>query len=111
MTISQFATAVGIDYPIVQAPMAGGATTPELVATVSNAGALGSFAAATLPPSAIVEGVKRIRSATSRPFNVNLFVLEQPRPTETEVKRAQARLEPFRAALGLDARSRPSKVL
>lgn len=109
MTLSQFAETVGIDYPIVQAPMVGGATTPELVAAVSNAGALGSFAAAILPPSAIVEGVKRIRSLTSRPFNVNLFVLEQPRPTESELERAQAHLEPFRAALGLGPASAPSK--
>lgn len=111
MTIisTPFTTTVGIDYPIVQAPMAGGATTPELVAAVSNAGALGSFAAAILSPSAIVEGVKRIRSLTSRPFNVNLFVLEQPHPTESEIARAQARLEPFRAALGLGAPSMPSK--
>ena len=34
---------LGIEYPIVQAPMAGGPTTPELVAAVSAAGALGSF--------------------------------------------------------------------
>jgi nitronate monooxygenase len=34
---------LGIQFPIIQAPMAGGATTPELVAAVSNAGALGSL--------------------------------------------------------------------
>ena len=109
MTTSQLTTAVGIDYPIVQAPMAGGATTPELVAAVSNAGALGSFGAAMLPPSAIVEGVKRIRALTRRPFNVNLFVLGQPSPTQSELARAQARLEPFRTALGLGAASVPGK--
>ena len=76
MATLPFLSAVGIEYPIVQAPMAGGATTPELVAAVSNAGALGSFAAAMLPPSAIFDNVKRIRELTSRPFNVNLFVLD-----------------------------------
>lgn len=36
---------LGIQYPIIQAPMAGGATTPELIAAVSNAGGLGSLGA------------------------------------------------------------------
>lgn len=39
---------LGIEHPIVQAPMAGGPTTPELVAAVSNAGGLGSLGAAFL---------------------------------------------------------------
>lgn len=105
----QLTSAVEIEHPIVQAPMAGGATTPELVAAVSNAGALGSFAAALLPASSIVENVKRIRSLTSRPFNVNLFVLEQPRPTEAQLARAQALIAPFRASLGLGPASTPLK--
>lgn len=111
MTIlsSEFTAAVGIDHPIVQAPMAGGATTPELVAAVSNAGALGSFAAAILPASAIIGGVGRIRSLTSRPFNVNLFVLDQPRPTESELSRAHGLLAPFRASLGLGPASTPQE--
>ena len=41
-------TLLGISHPIIQAPMAGGTTTPELVAAVSNAGALGSVGAAYL---------------------------------------------------------------
>ena len=89
--------------------MAGGATTPELVAAVSNAGALGSFAAATLSPAAIIEGVQRVRGLTSQPFNVNLFILEQPDPDQTELTAAQARLNPFRAALGLPAAPVPAK--
>lgn len=100
---------LGITHPIVQAPMAGGATTPELVAAVSNAGALGSFAAATLSPSAMVESIQRVRALTSRPFNVNLFVLEEPDPDEAELASAQARLAPYRAALGLTAAPRPAK--
>ncbi len=93
--------AVGIDHPIVQAPMAGGATTPELVAAVSNAGALGSFAAALLPPPAIAEAVAKIRALTPRAFNVNLFVFDLPAVTPAELERAAARLAPFRAELGL----------
>lgn len=106
---SLFLAMFGIAHPIIQAPMAGGATTPELVAAVSNAGALGSFAAATLSPAAIAEGVQRVRALTSLPFNVNLFVLEEPAVDEAALASAQKRLEPYRAALGLGAASRPTK--
>lgn len=53
--------------------MAGGYDTPELVAAVSNAGALGSTGAAYLTPQAIREHVDAIRARTQRPFSVNLF--------------------------------------
>ena len=46
---------LGVRYPIVQAPMAGGHITPELVAAVSNAGALGMVAGALLAPEALRE--------------------------------------------------------
>ena len=51
---------LGIEYPIVQAPMAGGPTTPELVAAVSNAGGLGSLGAAYLSPETLREQVREI---------------------------------------------------
>ncbi|MEO6352180.1 MAG: nitronate monooxygenase [Burkholderiaceae bacterium] len=107
--LSRFLSMLGITHPIIQAPMAGGATTPELVAAVSNAGALGSFAAATLSPAALVEGVQRVRALTSLPFNVNLFVLEQPAVDPAELAAAQALLAPYRAALGLAAAPPPAK--
>ena len=62
---------LGIDHPILQAPMAGGVTTPKLVAAVSNAGGLGSLAASDLSQSRILEAVAEIRERTDRPFNVN----------------------------------------
>jgi nitronate monooxygenase len=65
---------LGIAHPIIQAPMAGGTTTPELVAAVSNAGALGSLGAAYLTPAQILETIAEVRRRTDRPFNVNLFV-------------------------------------
>lgn len=40
------ATMLGVVHPIVLAPMAGGTSTPALVAAVSNAGGLGSLGAA-----------------------------------------------------------------
>ncbi len=63
---------VGITYPIVQAPMAG-ATTPELVAAVSNAGGLGSVGAARTSPDDLRATIRRIRELTDRPFGVNVF--------------------------------------
>jgi len=42
---------LGIKYPVIQAGMAGGATTPELVSAVSNAGGLGVLAASRLTPT------------------------------------------------------------
>lgn len=103
-----FTVTIGLEHPIVQAPMAGGATTPELVAAVSNAGALGSFAAAVLPPSDIIEAVRRIRTLTSRPFNVNLFVLRDVQPTPSELSAAHDRLNPIRASLGLGSGTTPA---
>jgi nitronate monooxygenase len=63
---------LGIEHPIIQAPMAN-ACTPELVAAVSNAGGLGSYGAAATPPAKLRETVRRIRELTDRPFLVNLF--------------------------------------
>jgi nitronate monooxygenase len=104
-----FTTLVGVRHPLIQAPMAGGATTPELVAAVSNAGALGSFAAATLAPAAIREGVVRVRALTDRPFNVNLFILDEVAPSAAEVAAAQARLDPLRSELGLPPGAQPAR--
>src|SRR3954470_9743555 len=70
-----FTRATGIELPIVQAPMAGGATTTDLVAAAANAGALGSFPAGYTPPAEIATAVTAIRERTSRPFAVNLFSL------------------------------------
>ena len=66
-------TRLGIEHPVIQAPMAGGPTTPELVAAVSNAGGLGSLGAAYLTPDQIIDAIRRIRALTDKPFNVNLF--------------------------------------
>lgn len=63
---------LGLDLPIIQAPMAG-TSTPELAATVSNAGALGSISIASVDA---VEGrrqIQALKALTTGPFNVNLF--------------------------------------
>lgn len=93
--------AARIDYPIIQAPMAGGAATPELVAAVSNAGGLGSMGAAYSSPDAIRESIADLRTRTSKPFNVNLFVLDPPPPESQQIARAMDLLQPLKDALGL----------
>src|SRR4051794_17590924 len=59
---------------IVLAPMAGGPSTPELAAAVSEAGGLGLLAAGYLSAAKLEEQLARTRELTSRPFGVNLFV-------------------------------------
>jgi len=93
--------------PIVQGPMAGGATTPELVAAVSNAGALGSLAGSLLSPEVIRSQVERIRSLTGRPFLLNFFVQKTPTPSEDEVARGAELLRPVWESLGWTELPRP----
>lgn len=64
---------LGIRYPILQAPMAGGPSTPELAAAVSAAGGMGSIGAAYLTPAQIAEASAGIRGITTQPFGINLF--------------------------------------
>ncbi|MCY9786092.1 nitronate monooxygenase [Nocardiopsis sp. EMB25] len=59
---------------IVQAPMAGGASTPDLVAAVSGAGGLGSLAAGYLSADALAERIAAVRASGTTAFGVNVFV-------------------------------------
>jgi len=64
---------LGIDYPIVQAPI-GSAAIPELAAAVANAGGLGMLAGSWLQPDHLVEAIAATRALTRRPFGVNLVL-------------------------------------
>jgi len=77
----------------VQAPLAGGPSTPELAAAVSGAGGLGFLAAGYRPAEAVRAEIRRLRDAGEDAFGVNLFV---PGPREAD----QAALE--RYLRGLD---------
>ncbi len=77
--VRRLCDSLGIAHPIVQAPMAGGPSTPELVAAVSNAGGLGSLGAGYLMPEALDKDIKKVKSLTGRAFAVNLFI-----PGDTE---------------------------
>lgn len=104
-----FTQLLGIRYPIIQAPMAGVGITTDFVAAVSNAGGIGSFAAAVLPPDAIRQGIAEVRARTAKPFNVNMFVLERPKPDAAEVQAALELLRPIGKELGLPPVQAPAQ--
>lgn len=79
---------LGIQHPIIQAPMAGGATTPELVAAVSNAGGLGSLGAGYMAPDDIRRAIKKIRELTNKPFSVNLFIPQEHEASQEQIQNA-----------------------
>ncbi|MFT9846546.1 NAD(P)H-dependent flavin oxidoreductase [Aneurinibacillus sp. REN35] len=91
-----------ITYPIIQAGMAGGPTTAELVAGVSRAGGLGTLGAAYMEPEAIRETIRAIRTMTDRPFGVNLFAADMTDDT-TRAHEVQKMLDPLREVLDLEA--------
>jgi len=68
---------LGIKYPIIQAGMAGGATTPELVSAVSNAGGLGILAASRLTPTQLKEAILKIKSKLKILLELIFFLLLQ----------------------------------
>src|SRR5712675_2126804 len=67
---------LGIEYPIIQGPL-GGLSSQRLTAAVSNFGGLGSFGALNLTPEVIKEVIAEIRSLTSKPFAMNLWVSQE----------------------------------
>src|SRR5215467_4815582 len=99
---------LGIQHPIIQAPMAGGGDTPRLVAAVSEAGALGSIGAAYLTPQQIVEAARAVRALTSRPFGINLFAPVRATGHAPDARRAVERVAPYYAELGLPAPPPPA---
>jgi nitronate monooxygenase len=97
----RFLELVGIEHPIVQAPMAG-AMDHELVIAVSEAGGLGSLPCAMLSPEAARAQLEIIRHRTSRPINVNFFCHTPPRPDPARDRAWRARLAGYYRELGLD---------
>ncbi len=85
-----------LTHPIILAPLAGGPSTPELVATVSDAGGLGVLAAGYLSPQALGRQIDQTRALTSATFAVNLFCL-----TEADVDRS--RLDRYARRLAAEA--------
>lgn len=99
-----------LDVPIVQAPMAG-ATTPRLVAAVSNAGGLGSLPCGYDEPQAMRERIAQVRALTDRPFAVNLFVdtAYAAPASDDALRRAHERLRRYRDELGIPQPAEPAR--
>lgn len=85
-----------LEIPLVGAPMAGGPSTPQLAAAVSNAGGLGMLAAGYLNADQLAEQVKQIRELTDQPFGVNLFCPADPNDNPAD---AETLLQDYRLAL------------
>ncbi len=82
-----------ISWPIIQAPMAGGISTPELIAAVSNAGGLGSLGAGYMSADEIRSSIKKIKHLTDKPFAVNLFIPEAHDATDDEIEQSRKNVQ------------------
>jgi nitronate monooxygenase len=102
-TKTKLQTLLGIDLPIIQAPMAG-VQGSALAAAVSNAGGLGSLPAAMLGLPALRSELAALQAATARPYNVNFFCHEAVDADPVRLQAWRATLQPFRPSLGLDDR-------
>jgi nitronate monooxygenase len=92
---------LGIDLPIVQAPMAG-VQGSALAVAVSKAGGLGSLPCAMLSADALCRELEAIRAQTSQPYNVNFFCHAQPQPDAAREAAWRAALAPYYAEYGID---------
>ncbi|GGJ03315.1 nitronate monooxygenase [Alicyclobacillus cellulosilyticus] len=101
MLQTRFTELVQIRYPIVQAGMAGGITTPELVAAVSNAGGLGTIGAGYMAPDDLRTAIRQVKRLTNCPFAVNLFVETETVASDDEIAQMNRYLDQIRAHLGL----------
>jgi nitronate monooxygenase len=92
---------LGIELPIIQAPMAG-VQGSALAIAVCNAGGLGSLPCATLSLSAMRDELIVIRENTTRPYNVNFFCHSQPVPNEEREQAWIAAVLPYFEEFGID---------
>lgn len=97
---------VGVDLPIIQAPMAG-VQGSALAVAVAKAGGLGSLPCAMLTADAMRKELAAIRDQTDRPCNVNFFCHSPPTPDALREKAWRERLAPYYAELGLDREAVP----
>jgi nitronate monooxygenase len=88
--------------PVIQGPMAGGPSTPELAAAVTNAGGLGFLAGGYKTTSALREQIDALRSRTGGTFGVNLFVPDPGQREPVGVDAYRQRLHKEAAELGVE---------
>ena len=105
--MSELQRALGLELPIVQAPMAG-VQDHALAAAVSNAGGLGSLPCAMLDASAMRREFAALRASTERPFNLNFFCHAPPVADAQQEAAWRAALAPYYRELGLDIDAIPA---
>jgi nitronate monooxygenase len=107
--VNAFLRKLGIELPIIQAPMAG-VSTPEMAAAVSNAGGLGSIGVGATDADGTRRMIAAVRALTDRPFLVNVFC-HKPATTNTAKEAAWiARLQPEFARYGSKPPTRLTEV-
>lgn len=106
--ITDWIQSIGIDYPIIQAPMAGGATTAELVAAVANAGGLGSLGAGYLSANELAKAMQNIRQLSKRPFSVNLFIPESHQASDAAMQTACEAINQCASTLAVETQPTPA---
>jgi nitronate monooxygenase len=92
---------LGIDLPLIQAPMAG-VQGSSLAIAVSTAGGLGSLPCAMLDPDGIRDEIAAIAAHTSKPYNVNFFCHTPPTPDADRELKWREMLAPYYRELGID---------
>ena len=95
---------LGIELPIIQAPMAG-AQGSALAIAVSNAGGLGSLPCSLLSPEGMRNELTAIATATRKPYNVNFFCHAPAAPTVEREALWRATLSPYLQEFGIDPAS------
>lgn len=98
---------LGLELPIIQAPMAG-AQGSALAVAVSNAGGLGSLPCAMLGVDAMRDELAAITRATARPFNANFFCHTPPTPSRQREAAWRAALAPYYKEYGIDPDATPA---
>ena len=98
---------LGIELPIIQAPMAGAQASAMAVA-VSNAGGLGSIGCATLGIEAMRKELTTIKAQTGKPYNVNFFCHAPPMAEAAREAAWRTTLAPYYSKYGIDPQSIPA---
>ena len=100
MTSGALAGRLGVELPIIQAPMAGSQLSALTVAA-SNARALGSLPAGMLSPDGLRDELNKVQAATSRPYQVNFFCHTPPVPDAAREAAWRKLLAPYYSEFGV----------
>lgn len=98
---AQLLDLLGVELPVIQAPMAG-SSTPEMVIAVSEAGGLGSLPSAQYDEAGLRAALDKVRAGTRRPINLNFFSHTDPAEDPARQAAWLKSLSPYYVEAGLD---------